>query len=274
MAKARFIYNNLVDKATVSATNTHASFPVSNLKNDTKGLTWRTTAAISTVITVSWATIQRINCIAFAFSNLTNDCEMSIVVKDSGDAVIYSSGAVSPVVGNVIADKDFSILSANSYSQGLGNYGSIWFPSTLTTARSVEITITDPSAGGYFEISRLLVGEYWEPTYNVSFGLSLSWQDTTESRRTQAGNLVSQVGSLYKQMTFDLSYLTETDRDQFVRLIRSLGTRSSLYVNLFPGDTDPEREQLYQIYGRMGSAPTLAHPLFSQYTTSLTIDEV
>lgn len=265
----RIIHNNIADTATITSTATAVGYPTSNLQNDTKGLVWRSTSLASTTITLSWASDQIIGGVILPFTNLSTSATIRVVCKNSAATVLYDSGTVQAVPYVVPAN------GASNYSYGGGATARAYTTSILSTVRSVEVTLVDSgNTQGYMEVSRIVCGSYWSPTYNTEYGLSVDYKDTSQHSRTQAGNILTEIATAYKTLNFSLGYMNAADRNTLVRILRQNGMRKSLWISLFPLDTEPEKEYIYSVYGKLSQSATITHPQFSQYASTITIEEV
>ncbi len=271
----RIIYDNVMDSATLSASSTAGALPVTNLQRDQKGYVWRSTSTTAT-ITATWTTSQTLSGIVLPFCNLTSSATIRVrlftnttdtsPVRDTG---IVSTAAYAP--GDIWGGSPQT--GVNAYSFGGGTYARCWFASTV--ARKVEITLSNPgNPSGYLEASRLVGGLHWAPQYNTSFGLSVGYGDTSTQVRTEAGNLITVINPIHRTLNFDLQYLTDADRVRMLSILRGNGLRKPLFVSVFPEDADVTKEQSYQIYGKMPSLNSISHPLYTIYSTSISLEEI
>lgn len=281
----RIIYNNLADIANVVSTGSsyntttsvdNTSYPIGNIFKDTKGLVWRANWVGSSVtITIGWATPQTISSIIIPFSNLSTATTMSVAFFNNSGAT-GTPASVLPAISCVPVDFGVSstgITGSFKYSYGVGTSARRYF--TQTTCQSLAITITDTSpAAAYAEISRLIVGTYWSPVYNTEFGISVDINDLSSHSRTQAGNLITDTNTITKSLSFSLNYMTASDRDIMFKIMLLNGKRRSIFVSIFPEDTDSTKEVIHQIYGRLSDSPSINHPMYSIYATAIKLDEV
>lgn len=265
----RIIYNNAADTATITATGTAAGFPTTNLQSDIKGLVWRSSSTAATTVTLTWAADQVIGGIILPFTNLSNSATIRVVCKNSAAATLYDSGTITAVPYTL------SKNGTSQYSYGGGSTARVYTTSILTTVRSIEITLVDAAnIQGYMEVSRIVCGTYWSPTYNTEYGLSVEYRDQSQHNRAQAGNIITDISTMYKALNFTLGYMNLTDRNTLINILRLNGMRASLWISLFPNDIEPEKEYIYSIYGRLSQTATISHPQFSQYVSTITIEEV
>lgn len=271
----RIIYNNVIDTAILSTSSAVSGLPVANLQNEAKGLVWRSFGTSAT-LTATWAFPQTLRGVVFPFCNLSPTATIrvklytniadSITVSDTGEV---SAGAYTPE--NIWGD--IPSTGVNSYSFGGGSYARVWFNTAV--ARKIEIIISDPAnPSGYLEAARLVCGDYWSPTYNTNFGLSIGYEDSSTQTRTESGNLLTTAGTIHRTLNFELQWLTPEDKTQMLSILRGNGLRKPLFVSIFPQDTDKTKEQQYQIYGKLTNLAKLNHPIYSIYTSSVSIEEI
>lgn len=271
----RVIYQNLADLSTttITASTTAGVTSVANLQKDAKSLIWRSTTTSAT-LTVAFGSSKVVRGVILPFTNLTSTATISVtVVGGSG----YTTGNVlaCPYKQTDLWDSSYLPQGANSYAYGSGTYARVWFPAQQTcTGLSIVITDTNNTAG-YVEASRLVVGDYWSPQYNTSFGLMAAPKSLSANMRTESGDLVTNRGIQYNTMSFDLTWLTPTDRAIFTKIMKANGINKGLLISLFPdASEDYDKEQTFQIYGKLTQVPDLTHPMFSMYSSKVEIEEI
>ena len=265
----RIIYKNLVDTATVTASTTAGVTSVANLKLDTKSLVWRSTSNTAT-LTVALAASSTIGGIVLPFTNLTSTASINITLSNG-----YTTGEVlcSPYSGTELWDPNSIPVGTSAYSYGGGTCARVWFPKQ-SDITSITITISDTPLS-YIEVSRLIVGNYWSPTYNTSYGLSTQVQDLSTNQRNEAGDLITNRGTISSSMSFDFSYLNSADRVQLISLLKNNGMYRPIFVSLFPDNLDDwTKEQGHQIYGKLSQLSAITHPVMGLYSSSISIEEV
>jgi hypothetical protein len=271
----RIIYDNVADSAALTASSVASGLPVTNLQREQKGLVWRSTSTTAT-ITATWSAAQTLQAVALPFCNLTPTATIRVqVYANIADTMPVRDTGPQPA-GAYIPDDIWGgnpSLSVNSYSFGGGTYARLWFGRSI--GRRMEITISDPNnPAGYLEVNRLVCGNYWSPTYNTSFGLSIGYADSSTQTRTEAGNLLTTAGTLHRTLDFDLQWLTAKDKTQMLSILRGNGLRKPMFVSVFPQDVDKTKEQQYQIYGKLTDLAKLTHPVYSVYSSSISLQEI
>jgi hypothetical protein len=271
----RIIYDNVASSATLTASTAASGLPVTNLQRDAKGLVWRSTGTTAT-ITVNWSTPQTLRAVVLPFCNLTPGATIRVqAYTNPADTVPVRDTGPQPAAASTPTDiwGGLNNTSVNSYSLGGGSYARVWFATTVV--RKLEITIVDTAnPAGYLEAAHLVCGDYWSPTYNTNFGLSIGYTDSSTQVRTEAGNLLTSVGTLHRTLDFDLQWLTTEDKTRMLSVLRGNGLRKPMFVSIFPEDLDKTKEQEYQIYGKLTDLSKLTHPVYSVYTSNLSLQEV
>lgn len=264
----RIVYQNLADTSTITATSTASGTTTANLKLDAKSLLWRSTGTTVT-LTVTLPTSSIVSCVILPFCNLTKTATISIVASGMPSNSTLACPYTNP------GDWASTLIPSGTskYSYGGGTYARVYF--TPVTVSSLQIIITDSAnSSGYVEASRLIVGNYWSPTFNTSFGLSVIPKDMTTNERSEAGDLVSNRGITYNTMSFDLKYLNSADRVQLLSILKGNGKSKAIFISLFPEDDDEEKEGAHQIYGKLVELSGIQHTMFGIYSSTVDIEEV
>jgi hypothetical protein len=291
----RVIYQNLADSATITASSTAGiGTPATNLTKDTKSLVWRSATSSTTSpkanLVVTFAS-NIIGGVILPFCNLTSAATIRVrgytgtaptlagtvdapTVAATGTQV-FDTGTVLAAPYQSAAETGTLAVSNNSYAYGAGTYGRVWVP-TPAACTSLLIEITDTgNADKYIEISRLVIGPYWTPKFNTSFGLSTSFKDLSTNSRSESGDLITNRNVRYRCMNFDMQYLTPDDRTSFTKILKGIGLAKGLFISLFPDNSeDWNKEHSHQIYGKLSQISDINHPLFGVYSTTVDIEEI
>jgi hypothetical protein len=272
----RIIYNNWTDTAALSLVSgsTQFGFQLSALKSARKGVVWRSTGTSAT-IQLDFTQDQVVGGVMLPFCNLSKTATLAVQLYTAAGSLISTTTSNPAAPFQQLTQAQWGALpnGVTSYAYGGGAQARCWI--TPTSCRRVRVAVSDTSnQQGYLELSRLVVGDYWSPTYNTEFGLAVGYKDFSTQQRTEAGSLITSTGILAKTLKLNLSYMTATDRTQLLEIVRGVSTKYPVFLSTFPLDSDMEREGLYQVYGKFVTNPTINHPLFSIYTTTLELEEV
>lgn len=291
----RIIYQNLVDSATITASSTAGITSADNLAKDTKSLIWRSALSSTTTVKANLVvsfTSAIVGGVMLPFCNISPTATVRVrgytgsaptmggsvdvpTVSTTG-VQVFDTGYVVAAPYQVLGLWDWGTipLGVNSYSYGGGTYGRVWL-SAQKACTSLLIEISDPnSTDKYIELSRLVIGSYWSPKFNTSFGLSTTFKDLSTHERSVSGDLLTLRGIRYRSMQFDLRWLTPEDRLQFTRILKGNGMSKALAISLFPDNSeDWDKEQSHQIYGKLSQLSDIQHPMFGIYSTTVDIEE-
>jgi hypothetical protein len=279
--KLRVIYQNLADSATITASPTASGVTsTANLIKDSKSLVYRG-AGTSVTLTVNLAASSIVGGVAIPFCNLTSTATIRVrgySAASGTGTLLFDTSTMDACPYQPLGLWAWGSipLGLNTYAYGGGTYARCWLPNNEQLAcLSLVIDIVDTAnTTGFIELSRLVVGAYWSPKYNTSFGLSAVPKDMSEHARTESGDISTNRGVRYNTLNFDLKYMDPSDRTEFAKIMRGSGLPKAMFVSLFPEDADPGKEQLHQIYGKLSQLGGISHPMYEMYSTTVDIEEV
>jgi hypothetical protein len=271
MANLRIIYNNVADSATISASTT-ASGLAANMKNDQKTSAHRSSSTSTVTYTLTWSTAQNINCVALPATNLVNGDLISVKLYETstGDA----AGPIAQAIDQpACAGRSILLQNGNTTSTSADfGYGgatktSIWFTQTYQT-KALEITLTRGSLVQQIDCARIICGQYWETSRQVTKGIDVGTEDQSEVIITRSGNTYVDRKTISDTLSFNLDYINDVDRKTFLQLLRSWGKGGLVYVCVFPNNGNTEYTQAYSIYGRLQNT-SLRYEYLGYYNTSI-----
>lgn len=270
MANLRILYKNIFDDSTtVTASTTAGSLSTANLKTEIKSHVHRSIST-SVTYTVNWSNSQRVNCVILPCTNLSQTSTIRVRLYDAASTMIYDSTAILAASG-ISIDLGTRTYNANIFAYGFNSKTAVWIPSLFTDVRSCTIDLVDTNSNaGYIDCSRILIGEYWESTYNVENGIQLQSIDSSIVSRTNAGELVSDIGFIYDKVAFNFALLSEEDRAKITKIIKFVGTNKNLFFSVFPDYYTDTVEQDFMIYGKRSNSP-LSYKVFGYYNHSVEI---
>ncbi len=277
MSKLRIINNNAADRATITASTTAGALVPANMKTDLKAQVWRSTSTSAT-ITATWTTAEVVSGIVLPFCNLTTTATIRVrgyaLVGDASP--VYDTGAnlACPDAPPGLWNWGSSPMGANAFAYAGGAYARAW-PGSPTPVQKIVIDLVDVNnAAGYVEASRLVCGAYWEAATNPDYGISVTPVDTSKHFRNDAGDLMTDPGTLHSKMTFTLAKMAPADRTALWNILRGNGMARPLLISAFPFDGDTQLERMHQIYGKLTATPAMAMPFFRIATATVDIEEI
>ena len=275
MANLRILYNNVADSATISASSTASSttlngFAASNMQNAQKTSVHRSTGSTVTY-TLIWSTAQDINSIALPATNLKGVDTITVrLFSNSPDTADIASISSYACLGrDTLLQSGATTTDYTQFSFGGATKTSIWFNTTYSV-RKVTIALTS-TAASQIDCARIVCGKYWEPTRQADKGIELGFTDQSEVITTRSGNTYVDRKPITENMSFDLQYLGETDRAEFMKIMRSWGSTGLVYVCVFPDNSNTELTQSYSLYGRL-QASALQYQFFNYYSSKVQLN--
>lgn len=273
--KVRIVWDNATDRAII--TSGSAAITQDNLKTDSKTEVWRSVAATtSTNVSASWTAFETISCVAFPHCNFSPTATMRVRLYSdtAGTALVYDSGVLACTGSTAIKVAGLTLTqSSSAYSYGGGGCAVIY--TTPTATKKVVIDIVDTaSLQAYLEASRLVVGEYYTPTYDAEIGASISFEDTGKNFRNDAGNLMSDIGTRNKVIDFNLSALLDVDRTAIWKIVSYCGTSYPVFISLYPEHTNKDLEQAHTVYGKFSNVTKIASKAVGLYEAPMTVEGI
>lgn len=272
MANLRIIYNNVADLATITASTT-ASGLASNMQNAQKTSAHRSTSTSTVTYTLTWSTAQNINCVALPATNLiAGDL---ITVKLYTTAISDAAGPVAQLIDlqactarSILLQNGNTTSTSADFGYGGATKTSVWFSNSYNI-QAMEITLTRGSGlAQQIDCARIVCGQYWEASRQVTKGIDLGTEDQSEVITTRSGNTYVDRKTISDTLNFNLDYINDVDRKTFLQLLRSWGKNGLIYVCLFPDNTNTEYTQAYSIYGRLQSN-SIRYEYLGYYNTSI-----
>lgn len=158
-----------------------------------------------------------------------------------------------------------------------GNNLILWMPTEIATAsKSFLLTIDIGTSSGQntFDIGRLIIGPYFEVTYNFSYGHSLEWSENTKQYRTESGSLRSDFSSPYRKFDFSLNTINESDRAELQDSLRLVGLRRDFFLSMFPDCGDITKEKDYSAIVKLVKTPKFTEFQQNYYKAKYQMEEV
>jgi hypothetical protein len=269
MSNMRIVYDNVANTTSqLTASTTSGTLVAANLLTELKGQVHRSTGT-SVTYTARWTANQRVGCVALPCTNLTATATMRVrLFSDTNATVLVSDSGTGIAVPGFNLDPKLwpTARNANSFAFGGGVKAVRWFTAQPTNIRAVVIDLVDTNnPAGYIDCSRLVIGDYWSPTYNIQNGVQLEVVDNSETSRRDSGDLVTDRSFVYDNLSFDFSLLTDTDKNNLLRIVRNVGTHDNIFVSLFPDDPSATTEHDSAIYGKRSASSAVTYQLFSYY---------
>lgn len=278
----RIINDNAADRGVITASGTSGALLPANLQNDIKSAVWRVPGN-SASLQVDFPTTELVGGVALPFCNFTSAAMLRVIGYDGFGVTVFDTGSVPACTYAPLGSFDWGLQAiggnayrrggANDFAYGAGACASVWFAHALV--RSLAIGLFDPhNPDGYLEASRLVAGSYWSPHYNADYGAALLLQDASKHYRSDAGDLLTDVGTRSRKLSFNLGQLPPSERTRLMTVLRGNGMSRPVFVSLFPESDDPLLEQDHQIYGKLPEVSAVSIPSYNTYCAPLALEEI
>lgn len=271
MSKLRYLYDNAINRATLTVASTVAGMGAENMKTDIRGRVTRV-LGISMTITAVFPGLEMMGVIAIPASNLGPGSTIRVrTYSDAAGATqVQDTGVITAFVGTVYHNWNYGqVSSVNAFTEGSFPMVLVYMTS-LHSARRIQINLTNPS-GTFIDISRLVAGGYVETAYTADWGASDGTSDMSTNTRTAAGDLRTDWGPRFKTLQFDLTGLTENDRAS-MRHVISGGVGQWLLFDLIAENPNPALSRAFSIYGKLSQAGAMSYRAYRTHATQLQLD--
>lgn len=95
------------------------------------------------------------------------------------------------------------------------------WPTTYTTARMLDVVVSNlPTTGGWY-LGRLAAGAKTTLTSLPEYGSAIRFADTSDVNRSRGGTRWVSQGAAFRELSVNLSWLNDTDRTTLLDLVRN-----------------------------------------------------
>lgn len=278
MANLRIVPTNAVDTATLTSADFTATLPVTNLQLEGRARVARTTNATGTkTINGNFAGTTLCSALVLYGHNLSGTATWRLRLyagTNQTGTVTYDSTTLTPQ----------TVVGWGAFQWGVESWGSYIFRDweqpfyslffADTYALSFKLELTDSlNPAGYLQAGRLIMGRYLSPYYNASYGLSLSWDTTSQQRRTLGGSVRTDRRATFRRLSFDLEALAAGERALWLDLARSMSLHKEMFVSVYPG-VGGELERDHSILCKFGQVPSSVLPMPDRWSMKFEFVEV
>lgn len=271
----RIIADNWSDLATLSASPALA-LPASNLQTQARGQIMRTTGLATQQILGDFDQARICSAIALVRHNLTSAAtwrlELFAGAGQTGGTV-YDSGTLTALPGYGWGEFRWGVDAwGGSIFLGWGQaFSNLWF--APVPALSFRLTISDPANPvGYLQASRLVLGAYFEPLRNLSYGVDVSWQENSRQTRTDGGSLRTDGRVAYRRWQLSLDFLRPDERAVVLDVFRRIGLRADLFISCYP-EQGGAQERDHAGLVKLTRMPGMRRSSLEMYASALTLEE-
>jgi hypothetical protein len=194
---------------------------------------------------------------------------------DSWQSYSYDSGNFLCCPAPAVSLRGFTAAqAASAYAFGGGAAARHWMPAAKQ-AYGLAVDIVDVNnLQGYIEAAHLVAGPMWEAATNFDYNASSQLVDSSKNERNDAGDLITDAGTVSRKVSIPMSKLSPADRATLWGILRAGGSRYPTYLSMFPEDADTALERDHQVYGKLVQLPAMALPFFKLASATIEVDSI
>jgi len=209
MRKIRFLWNNLFDEGTVTASNSAVGFPVSCLKNRWHTRHWRSENLANEWVMVDLGAPKAIQALVIKYHNFPSGNEVRI----QAHADPPNWGA--PTLNEVLTITDDQIVK-------------VW--ETAQTFQWWRILMVTINAAGYQRMGRIYLGSFFEPTYDVTRAPKPTPVDPSIKLYSDDGQISTCPKTHYKKISFEFEMIPNADKATFDSIFDHVGVSKPYFI--------------------------------------------
>lgn len=285
MKNITLCYPNRIDEGALSNGSWLATLPLANLKNRrlSKGACSTNATLAATKFDVALAQARSVGAVALVAHNLSVVAKVRIRGDDAADFAtpVYDSGWVDVWPAGVIPQsllewEDDNFWLGTLSQEALAGYRAPfahYLPAPVVL-RYWRVEIDDTAnPAGTVQIGRAFFGPAWRPTYNMSYGASIGFEDATAGETSLSGEEFFDVRARYRVHKLALDWLTDTEAYAGIMdMQQQLGTSGELLVS---GDPDDVANQPRRCFlARLKSLSPQTHSSIGRHAAALELKEI
>ncbi len=250
-----FLYNNLVDSATLTESSEADGYPAENVQNRLRTKVWRTAGATEGTadLVIDFGSAQSVTAIALTGYNWTSapgTLDVEFNAADAWGAPAETKALTWAATPTANGNKATIVVVFASISYRYARLNVVYSPAA---------TPTD------WDLGRIFIGEFFQPEkgYRRRHGIGLV--DPSMSVRTVGGQRYTD--EIEKHRTADLSFNVKTQAqwELFQKMFNSVGKSKDLFAVL---DYDSEPDEM-TLYGAFQNLPLMTRDALYDFSVTL-----
>lgn len=222
MGSLAVAHTNLIDDATLTASDSSLLLPVTRLQDPHVKRRWRSTTLTPWVLTTL---IGPFNLVVLKGLTVSEDCTLRVRISSAD-----STGATGDSFDETFehGDPEFDV-----------DYGAlvVLLPSSLTGYLRIDFDEND-SGRTYVQAGRLGAYVRHQFSFNFTPGASLGWNDPSIAVTTVGGQTITRRKDKFRTFNASLDWVTESDRNGFVETMDRVNGRTEEVVFIIDPDSD------------------------------------
>lgn len=242
----------------VIATTESPDFPASNMKNQLRAKTWRSTSPIAQGLVFDIKTAEEIDSIVLVFDaflgvKLTNGATIKVQASST------NSWAAPAFEQAMTVDND--------------NLTASLFLATAQEYRFWRIYIDDPlNPWGYIEIPKVILAKATQLSQTPDIGFVYKIQDQSKNQETDYGHSYSDIYPNRKGLEFNYTVMTEADIEALAGVYDRVGNVRCIALSLDSTENIFDKDRFF-VYGKLVGSLDAKHKVFSYFDSALKIEE-
>ena len=233
-----FLFDNQVDRSTVTASTEEATLPDENLLDPLRHRVWRSTAGTSAYVDIVLAATETapVSSAAVVDHNLTKDGTIQLQswtnVGDVGNAGLANTDVTVSPWEELLA---LALAGVGDIEQAITDFGGVVRMVPITsesTDRYWRFTFTDAGVS-YVQASRLFLSTAFQPAVNLSWNWSDEMTRRTRPIETEGGQRYGQNRAKRPVKDVSLDWLTYTDAMTLKLQTKALPDLRPIVVTIF-----------------------------------------
>lgn len=254
-----FLYNNLLDSATLTESSQATGFPCENLQNPFRTKYWKTAGATAGTaqLVIDHGSAKAVNAIAltgYDWASAPGTLQVEFNATDSWGAP-SATETLTWVSGTTPGGNKGTIIKKLSSTR-------TYRFNRLSVVYSPGATPTD------WYLGRMFLGSYFEPTRNYGWGYQESVVDPSLVSQTIGGQDHADEIERYRVITANGIIATQAQWVLYQAMINTVGTRKPIFI-AFDYTNDAAEKT---IYGKFSKLPAITRPYLFEYDFEFTED--
>ena len=248
----RFYVNNLVDQATITASNENALFPASNLQDQRRTKVFRSTTNSDSIV--------------FDFQE-TSEINSVMVVDEPFNGFGFTTITLELNGTNTWGSPAFTQSITVSTEHGVG-----YAEFNTQSYRFARIVLN--STLGYCELSKIYIGKNTQIGTDRSVQYGWSYQDRDISRVTENryGQKFSDIILRQRLINFSMNLLSKDEMDNIFEIYDYCGITKPLFIRIGCDEISNEKRRYAGMF-YMNNVPTITNTSFNRYSLSFQLEE-
>lgn len=255
MSNILFLYNNLLDLATLTESSEVSGFPAENVQHPFRSKVWRTAGGTpgTANLVIDHGTAKAIDCIALAGYNwisAPSTLDLEFNATDSWGSPAHTESLTWAATPTVNGNKACIVKKFNSQSYRYNRLNVVY-------------------ATGDWDLGRIFLGAYFEPTNNYLYGWGQDLIDPSKKLRTIGGQDHVDEIEMYRTMKLSIVVSTQAQWELYQKMVNQVGHHKDLFIAF---DYDNEPNEL-TMYGKLIQIPKMTRPFRSKFDLKLSFQE-